>query len=127
VVRKRVVKKEAVKKEAVKKGVRKEVVRSGSIIVGVASRGTMLAPYPQPEPLKVPRPSRYRRRAGLSLSELYAARTRAREKYARAIARDPEGFRAQRAAIQRRYDQKQRDKKGRDHSRRPGVEVELIF
>ena len=84
----------------------------------------MLATYPQPEPLKIPHPSRYRRRASLSLSELYAARTHDREKYAQRMNRDPEGFKAKRRAIQLRYLQRERL---RDISRRPGVEVELVF
>jgi hypothetical protein len=77
----------------------------------------------EPELVKETPPANCRRSA-MSLQQLYAARTHDREKYARRMDRDPEEFRAKRRAIQLRYLQRQRL---RDNSRRPGVEVELVF
>ena len=84
------------------------------------------SPYPQPELLKEEQssPTTSSRQALMNLHQLYAVRTRAREKYARRMQRDPEGFRAKRRAIQRRYYYRQRPWA---NPSRPGVKVELIF
>jgi hypothetical protein len=59
------------------------------------------------------------RRATLSPQQLERARSKDRIKYARRMARDPNGFRAKRCAIQARYNQGQRQ-------RRRGVQIDLV-